>query len=226
MNTYEKAQIKKWKTWKIIAYLIFFLTFLVYAMIYKVPILPLAILILICALAFLVIDLAETKEKTFLQEVVGENLVRSELKKIEGIKYFQNVKINSKTIIDFIILSKSGIFLLEVQNNEGKLSAIKDQWYIVDENFRKNEITSFSGQAKSKSRQLFNFIEYKIPHLKVPFIYPVIVFSKVYDHNDINSNFAEDKYFHCSYNEISEILIKGISNISTKDIEEISKLLS
>ena len=113
-----------------------------------------------------------------------------ELEEDSGIVFYSNVILPSSTAdIDFIVISKTGIFCIEVKNYSGDITAYNDKWYQLI-NGRKNKINSPADQAVNNAHRFKEYIKLNLHNDYIDntvFIKPLVVLVNNFKKGDIRS---------------------------------------
>lgn len=224
MKNFNKKQIKKWRLIKLFFYTLYFFTVFSVVIIFRVNWLA-TFLLIISGVMAIIAELASEKETNFKKGESGELVVENILKSIPNIYAYRDVIIESDAVwnIDFVVVSLSGIFIIEVKTYEGRIIANNDNWYQFIK-AKRRVIGSFSKQAKSNAFKFREYIISKNHSYPYPYFTPVVVLTNPFDKNDIkNSNVAVT-----SPDEIQKIIAEG-SKLSIQQVEllvaELDKLV-
>jgi Holliday junction resolvase-like predicted endonuclease len=197
MGEYYKQKVKNIKKKiLIISSVIFLYLFLILTPLSPVKGLDLALLILLFApitiLEYLILRLS-FKLENFERGNKGEKAVCKILHELEedaGIIFYSNVTLPSSTAdIDFIVISKTGIFCIEVKNYSGDITAYYNKWYQLI-NGKKNKIKSPTDQAVNNALRFKEYIKLNLHNDYIDntvFIKPLVVLVNNYKKDDIHS---------------------------------------
>lgn len=223
MKNYNKRQIRKWRLIKLFFYTLYFFTAFGVVIIFKINWLA-TFLLIISGVMAIIAELASEKETNFKKGESGELMVENILKSIPNIYAYRDVIIENDAVwnIDFVVVSQSGIFVLEIKTYKGRIIADNDNWYQFIK-AKRRVIGSFSKQAKSNAFKFREYIMTKNPNYPYPYFTPVVVLTNPFDKNDIkNSNVAVT-----SPEEIQKIIAGG-SKLNSEQfeflIDELDKL--
>lgn len=185
MKSFNEFQIQKWRTIKLIGYTIYIIGILTTVLYFNIALLPTFLIVLFSSFVFL-IDLADNKQKKFKQGEDGELAVEKVLQLIPNIQYYRDVSIGEegKWNIDFVVVSGTQVFVLEVKAYGGRICSNGDMWYQYI-NGKRRTITSFSNQAKSHSANLIKFLKAKYPDVHFSYFHPLVVLTMPFDDKDI-----------------------------------------
>jgi len=176
--------------------------------------------------------------KSYNKGAKGEYSIDKFLKLIDGIINIPDVVLptpEERANIDNIVIYKNGIFAIETKNFSGNYVCDKDRWYKIKEghiwNFSNTDKLDKnpSGQAKVNALKIKEFINNKLPELKIKWVQAIAVFL------DINSNlYILQEPDNCKIVRNGEELIlylknyklPMINNLSNENIKKLEGFLS
>jgi hypothetical protein len=124
----------------------------------------------IIGFAYLAYRYFKKKQVNYDVGLKGEGSIYYSLLKLTNDYYvFQDVKINRKSNIDFVVLAPTGIFAIEVKANSGRIECNNGKLYVNEKKLRKNII----GQAQGGAMQVKEVLN------NVEFVDPVLVFTSI-----------------------------------------------
>lgn len=185
MKNFNTIQSKKWGVIKIFSYVFYIIGTLSTVLYFNIALLPTVIIILLCVFIFLV-DIAESKERSYKNGEAGELAVEQVLQTIPNIKFYRDISIGEdvKWNIDFVVIASNGVFVLEVKTYDGRITSNGDIWYQYRNNGR-YPVPSFSKQAKSNSYNLIKHMKEKYSDVHFSYFNPVVVLTRDYKDSDI-----------------------------------------
>lgn len=203
MERFNKKQVFKWKSIKVLGYFAYFVGIISTVLYFNVAWVPTFLIVLLSGFIF-IIDIAETKEKSYKNGEAGELAVEQVLQTIPNIKFYRDISIGEdvKWNIDFVVVASNGVFVLEVKTYDGRITSNGDIWYQF-RNSRRHPVSSFSKQAKSNSYNLINYMKEKYSDAHFPYFNPVVVLTRDYKESDIE--IEDGKYTVVSLGQLKSL---------------------
>lgn len=197
MSKYYKKKKKEW-LFVIIALLligcIYLFVILTLSPIKVWDVVLVIILIFPIVLVESIIMLAIGKYMNYSKGQKGEDQTYEELADIKPCALYRNVVLPGEVgDVDLIVVSRKGIFAVEIKKWEGKLEANGSVWYQTLKGESRNRMNkSFSNQAISNQIKLLNYLKSKLDESigNKLFIKPLLVLLNPFDEKDINTNVA------------------------------------
>lgn len=220
MRNYSRQKMKYWYTRKVIGYVFYLIIAIIVTIVFKVNLIAVFLLV-ISSLGIYLAELATGKYQNYEKGEIGEMAVEEELRKIQNIIVYPDFILNDGSWnIDFVIVSIGGVFAVEVKNYDGEISASQDYWY-RNLNSKRQQIPSFSKQAKGAAFNLFAFLKNSSPDLRIRYVTPVIVLTNNYSSSKIKT---DEKVKVTSVEGLFD-LISQVSSNNKADLEKVVRIL-
>lgn len=175
--------------------------------------------LLLMFLLFLFSFLTIYELRNYTRGFAGESIVKHILSKLpKEYQSYQDIVINSKGNIDFVVVGPSGVWTIEVKSSSG--------WIDFDGStlcINGNKV-NYLGQAYAETKSMEEFLRKKI-HFDFP-VRPILVFSSKKARMNFGMNTQKGVYvLNASWLQ-QLILGRFINQLNIKQIDEISLILS